>query len=45
METVQTKSGKEIQQDKAIPFAAHHKFLIVGGGTGGITVAAQIMKK
>ncbi len=45
METVQTKSGKEIEQDKAIPFAAHHKFLIVGGGTGGITVAAQIMKK
>lgn len=45
MKTLHTVSGKEVDLDKTIPFTAHHQILIVGGGSAGITVAAQLKKK
>ena len=45
MEKLKTVSGKSVEPQKARPYANHHQFLIVGGGTAGITVAAQLQKK
>ncbi|REL29149.1 NAD(P)/FAD-dependent oxidoreductase [Rhodohalobacter sp. SW132] len=45
MENLRTYTGKNVKPDKARPYANHHQFLIIGGGTGGITAAAQLKKK
>jgi sulfide:quinone oxidoreductase len=41
----QTISGKNVSENTVKPFTVHHQFLIVGGGAGGITVAAQLKKQ
>jgi sulfide:quinone oxidoreductase len=45
MEKLRTVSGKSVEPKKARPYANHHQFLIIGGGSAGITVAAQLQKK
>ncbi|MCC5908289.1 MAG: NAD(P)/FAD-dependent oxidoreductase [Balneolaceae bacterium] len=45
MEKLRTYSGKNVNPEKARPYANHHQFLIIGGGTAGITTAAQLKKK
>ena len=45
MEKLKTVSGKNVEPQKARPYANHHQFLIVGGGSAGITIAAQLQKK
>lgn len=45
MEKLKTVSGKNVEPLKARPYANHHQFLIIGGGSAGITVAAQLQKK
>ena len=45
MEKLRTVSGKSVEPPKARPYANHHQFLIIGGGSAGITVAAQLQKK
>ena len=45
MEKLRTVSGKSVEPLKARPYANHHQFLIIGGGSAGITVAAQLQKK
>lgn len=45
MEKLKTVSGKNVEPPKARPYANHHQFLIIGGGTAGITIAAQLQKK
>jgi len=45
MEKLQTVTGKKVDPSKAKPFANHHQFLIIGGGSAGITVAAQLKRK
>jgi sulfide:quinone oxidoreductase len=44
MNTIQTNSGKQLDESKIKPFTHHHQFLIIGGGSAGITVAAQLKK-
>ncbi|MCC5942890.1 MAG: NAD(P)/FAD-dependent oxidoreductase [Balneolaceae bacterium] len=45
MKTLHTISGKDVKGDKSLPFTTHHQILIIGGGSAGITVAAQLRKK
>lgn len=45
MKTLHTISGKDVIGEKSLPFTTHHQILIVGGGSAGITVAAQLRKK
>ena len=45
MKTLHTVSGKDVNEMQSKPFSTHHQFLIVGGGSAGITVAAQLRKK
>jgi sulfide:quinone oxidoreductase len=42
MANLTTVSGKSVQSEQVKPFAVHHQFLIIGGGSAGITVAAQL---
>lgn len=45
MSDLKTISGKIVKEDKSHMYATHHQVLIVGGGSAGITVAAQLRKK
>ncbi len=45
MKTLHTVSGKDVDEKKAVPFTTHHQIVVVGGGSAGITVAAQLKKK
>jgi sulfide:quinone oxidoreductase len=42
---VKNSFRKECRYNKSTPYANHHQFLIIGGGTAGITIAAQLQKK
>lgn len=44
MKKLKTISGKEVASRQVKPFSAHHQILIVGAGSAGITVAAQLKK-
>lgn len=45
MESIKTVSGKSVDMEISAPYMTHHQVLIVGGGSAGITVAAQLRKK
>ena len=45
MEKMKTISGKSVEMEKSAPYLTHHQILIVGGGSAGITIAAQLRKK
>lgn len=45
MKELKTPSGKVISEKEAHLYASHHQILIIGGGSAGITVAAQLRKK
>jgi len=45
MANLTTILGKQVSSKKAQPFTVHHQFLIIGGGSAGITVAAQLHKE
>jgi sulfide:quinone oxidoreductase len=45
MANLTTVSGKTVKSEHVKPYVAHHQFLIIGGGSAGITVAAQLQKK
>lgn len=44
MANLTTVSGKNVKSEHVKPFAVHHQFLIIGGGSAGITIAAQLQK-
>jgi sulfide:quinone oxidoreductase len=45
MEQLTTVTGKKISNEHIKPFVTHHQFLIVGGGSAGVSVAAQLNNK
>lgn len=45
MNEIKTDSGKVIKEKDESLYSTHHQVLIVGGGSAGVTVAAQLRKK
>lgn len=45
MEDFKISTGKEVKAESSRPYTAHHQIIVVGGGSAGISVAAQLNNK